>query len=68
MSSAHFDYNQLLSGVSIGDGKDKVLAALSGYNPVVASDTLTISCPMKSDSCLYVKFNGSNEVVEKGIR
>ncbi|KAJ2016163.1 Protein OS-9 [Coemansia sp. RSA 2337] len=50
-------YNNLLSGVNVGDGKDNVLAALSSYSPVVEDKRVTITCPKSTSSYLYVTFD-----------
>ncbi|KAJ2057287.1 Protein OS-9 [Coemansia sp. S146] len=60
-------YNNLLSGVNVGDGKDNVLAALSSYSPVVEDKRVTITCPKSTSSYLYVTFDDNYRVKDKGI-
>ncbi|KAJ2899503.1 hypothetical protein GGI21_004802 [Coemansia aciculifera] len=65
-SGPHFDYNSLLSGVSVGDSKSQVMATLSGCNVVDSGNQVTLSCPMGGNHYLYVKFDDNDCVTDKG--
>ncbi|KAJ2833877.1 hypothetical protein GGI24_000670 [Coemansia furcata] len=65
--SDHFNYNSLLSGVNVGDAKETVVAALSGYSPVVEDKQITIKCPRSTSSYLYVTFDDNYKVNNKGV-
>ncbi|KAJ2743284.1 hypothetical protein GGI20_003853 [Coemansia sp. BCRC 34301] len=65
-ASGHYDYKQLLNGVSLGDTKDDVMATLSGFNLVDEGSQLKITCPTSKDLFLYVKFDHNSLVIDKG--